>query len=899
MAAGAVSIPQYRPQVGTPNGQVAGASGRGAPTSELDTRGFTQFEYDLKRSRQQTEINNANAEISAEEPRAQLAIATKFDEIQRDWTPGSPPVPEQMFEFIDQYRQDAETRFTSPHTKALMSEKANQFKTEYGLKGFAYQTKMEVDTRVGTYKTTYENIASLASTDPSKFAPELAKINATVMQDDQIPAAAKEAFIREQSQAAALKVGKAVAELQPQSALAMTNALLGVSMPELKMSGATSKNIYADIVQRESGGRLYAESGKILRGPAITKKDGTVEYAYGKYQLLAGTAKEAAKDLGIDWKPDVFFRDKTGDAKLDQETSDYHELLGRSYIDAQNDQFGGNPILIAAAHNMGPEATKGWAAGEPYQTQSGKWWYPKQPMDLAAMPDETRKYIDGLGTVTERPLSQTIDTTSEEATAFRFLPVEDLIAVRSIAQSNLAELQRQKDSAIAINKDIFKSRIVDIEVAAKNGDPIKLPPDDELVTYLGPAQAALTKQRLLGYQQMAGPLKRLPGMSNAELDAIANAPDPEGMDDRVNRQFIHDTIATKAKEQLAARTADPGKAALESSDMVKTAFTGYVSASQAFQSAGKEATPEMLDQLNTSRANYFKASFAQQRQWGIQEPKLPKTVVDDIASGWRGQLASGNVTAATMRMSNLPKELGSFEAISQVGEKTGDLGWFAMEGVPPAVVNQLHAATLQTPEEVSKLLPAGIKRTDVEKEVAVTFAPLTTTFATPDIDGTGDAVTANRYLKGGNALAMSYLSSGQASSAKEAAALAYRTLYADRETVVDGYRVPVNFNPKLVQQGLVRSLENLTPESVYVRTPIPGLTEAETRTNILRNMRRNGRWVTNEEGSGVYLMVAGKPALNAEGKPIQVQYVQAIREPVSQPEKAKMDAAALRFRVAR
>lgn len=872
-----VRIPQYQQQVATPGGEIAGAQGRGVSPFNINLGGFQRFEQDLKQARVETEINNANAEISAEEPRAQLALATKFNEVTTAWTPDQKPVPEQMFEYIDQYRAEAEQRITNPRAKELMAERANKFKTQYGLEGFAFQQKAEVDLRVGTYESTYQNIADLSSTNPSMFAGELARANAVVMQDSQIPARMKDEFIRKQSQAAAMKVAKAQSELNPHETFALANALLGVSEPVLKMPAGTASNLYADIARVESGGRLYDEAGKILRGPAITKADGSTEFAYGRYQLLEGSAKKMAKDLGMEWKPDVFFRERTGNAAIDAETDQYHETLGRGYIDQQQAAFGGNPILVAAAHNMGAGATKGWAMGVPYQTQSGKWWYPKQPMDMAAMPTETRKYIEKLGPVTERKMDTVVDTKAEDATAFRLLSTEDLIAVRGAAQSNLAELQRQRDAANAINKDLFKSRITDIEVAAKNGDAVQIPPDEELLTYLGPAQAALTKQRLMGYQSMAGALKRLPGLSNAELQATADMPDPEGAEDRENRQFMRDTIATQAQAQLAARAADPGKASM-SSEMVQTAYGGYVSASQAVQQAGKQSTPEQLDQLNTAKSNFFKASFAQQRQWGIAEPKLPAAVVEDIATGFRTQFAGGDVTSATVRMQNLPRELGSFDAIQQIGNKTGDLGWFAMEGVPPEVMTVLHAATVQKPEEMSKLLPASVKHTDVDKAVALAFAPLTQTFSVPDIDGAGDAVTAGRYLNGGKALATQYLISGQASSAKEAASMAYQSLYADREAVVDGYRVPRNFDADRVKAGLQRTLFSMKPEAVYLRAPMPGLTDTETRANIVRNVQKNGRWVTNEDGSGVYLMVAGMPARGADGKPIQVPYTKAQAE---------------------
>lgn len=154
----------------------------------------------------------------------------------------------------------------------------------------------------------------------------------------------------------------------------------------------SSESVYEAIASRESGGKgNWADDGSLLRGPAIKAKDGSTYYAYGKYQLTEDTAKATAKSAGIKWDSDLFFG--RGDKGA---VEDYHDRLGRAHIDANMREFGGDPVVVAAAHNMGAGAAKAWAAGKPYQTQSGKQWNPKFPKDPEAMPAETRNYIQGL-----------------------------------------------------------------------------------------------------------------------------------------------------------------------------------------------------------------------------------------------------------------------------------------------------------------------------------------------------------------------------------------------------------------------------------------------------------------------------------------------------------------------
>lgn len=882
-------INRYESQVDTPMGRIASGPGHvNVPAFQLDFSGFAQYANRIAEAHAQSEVNNARAELAALEPKAQLDFRNEYNRVTRSWAPGQAPIAEQMDSFITDYTSKVQEGMTNPRAKELVTAKANELKTRYMLDGADYQVKAEVDYRTGQYKTSYDTVATLGMEDPQSFGLELAKLNQSVMEDTQLTLGEKQELIQKNSREAAFSVSKVQAEASPQMTLAATNALLGIREPVLKPSG----DITEAIIRNESGGRLYADSGEVLKGPAIRTKDGQTVHAYGKYQLLESTARDQAAKLGIAWNPELFRRARTGDAAKDAETAAYHDQLGQAYIADQQREFGGDPLAIAAAHNMGPEATRGWIAGRPYQTQSGKWWYPQGPKDMNAMPEETRNYLAKLGSVEEAPLA---DVSGEEAVALGLLSPEQVLSVRSAAQSRLSELNRQKEAEFAVSRTLFTQRLDDLETAAKAGDPIEVPPMDEMVTFLGPAQAILKQRQLVGYQAMAGTLKALPGLTNAELEAVANAPNPEGVTDRENRQFVRDTVAGKAKQILALRQNDPGLAAAQSSPGVKQAYAQWQAAASDFYSAGQNATPEQFQAMNEAQANYVNTSFSQQRQWGVLEPKLPTDVVNGIAKSFQVGIANGD-PVAVMRMSKIPEQMGSYAAIKQIGDKAGDLGWFSMEGVTPTVINQLAQARAVKPDEANKLLPSNVKPTDVRDAVNKAFAPLVQTFTVPGIDQAGDTTSASRYLNGGVSLATAYLASGQASNAQEAASMAYQNLYADRETVMNGVRIPNNFNAQEVTQGMRNRLGNLSPMQMFVRTPSPGLSVEETQNRVLRNVRLNGRWITNETGDGAYLMVAGKPALDAGGKPIGIKFSEAASEPVPEAvrmrEQARLDSLA-------
>lgn len=886
----AVRIPQYTPQVGTPDGKIRGAEAAVPRSARMDLSGFDDLAAAMRRAGEETEANNARAELSAEEPKAQLAFATAFAERQKSWKPGDPPMAEQMTKVIDDYKVDADKRFTNPKTRELLAERSNEFKTSYGLKGLAFQIEAEVNNRVGdggVYETMYQNIENVAGKDIKQFAPLLAMANATVQADTQVGAEAKRIFVEKKAKQAAFATTKSYAELFPQEAVAYANALLGVTEPVLTVPGVKNgADMYAAILKRESGGRMYDASGKVLRGPPIKTKDGNTIYAYGKAQLLESTAKAEAKEVGVPWQPDVFFRDKTGDPRLDAETAQYHDLLGKSYADRQNAQFGGNPVLIAAAYNMGPEAAKGWAEGRPYQTQSGKWWQPKKPMDMSpgALPEETRKYVQGLGDFKEQPVAASVDTSGEDLTAFRLLDTDSLIAVRAIAQSNLAELQRQRDSELAIGRDLFKQRVSDIEVALKQGDTkVTLPSDGELTTFLGVAGAALTKQKLLNYQQMAGGLKSLPSQSNEQLAALANMPDPEGADDRENRQFVRDTMAEQASKILAARKADPGQAAIDTSNVVRDTYAAWGAKAQEFYAAGQQATPEQFDSMAKAQADFLRISFAQQGMWGITQPKMPKEAVAAMAEGFRVQMERNPVQAAAY-LKRLPDIPGSDEVVAQISAKLGSTAIFAMDGVPGITLAKLKAMRAIPEAKRAELLPEGTTKAQIQTAVRTAFDPLLASFLYQD-----DATSADRYREAGVILAMEKLGR-DGGSVNEAAQSAYAELFADRNAVNGTYRVDTQRygDAAVVARGLERYLTTLPAERLQA-DPELGFSLAESQERKARTMRQRAYWVNNAAGTGVLLAHKGEQdglVRDAEGNAIEVLFDDAVKMKLPAPKPA-------------
>lgn len=858
--AGNIPIRRYTPQVGTPQGTIAGATANVPGSYRMDVSGFDQLSTQIRVRREQAEENDLRTAMVSEDTNAQLATETEYRRLTSEWAPGSPDVPEAIGGFVDRYMGDLQKRFPQAAAAPHIADRGAQLKTHYGLRALEFQTKANVTGRKMTLANAYANAANLGSLDPSKLGPELAKINATVAADTEIPELEKAEFVRTNSQASAKAVAMAMVDLDARRAYALTDTLLGVEQPTLVTSGERFEQA---IAQLESGGRMFDGRGAVLRGPAIRAADGSTYHAWGKYQLTEATARATAQKAGVDWNPDLFFG-RSGDK---QATAAYHEELGIAHITANAARFGNDPIVVAAAHNMGPEAAAGWAAGRPYQTQSGKWWYPNGPKDLRAMPDETRNYVGKLGSVRGETAS-VARVDNEDATAFRLLDVADVLEVRSHAASRIAAAEREAAEQRAVGAEAFKARLADITSAAVRGESFEMPADQDFLNYLGPGKGALERTRLGNYQRMAGVLQALPGLGNAELAAYAVMPNPEGVEDRTNRQFVRDTIAKRAQLIVAQRAADPGQAAMDTSPQVQQRMAAWSAAATEFYQAGPQSTPEQFAALATAQSDFVRTAFAQQRAWGVEEPRLPKAILSKLADGFRVQLERDPINAA-IYFERLPDLLGNDEAVAEVAAKAGPLAMFAMDGVPGMTIKKLQAMLALPEAKRVELLSAGSERKKISDAVRSTFDPLLDTLAAQY-----DAQTADRYIQAGEMLTISRMTT-EGGSAKAAARAAYAELFSDRHVIIDKFRLPTSkYDPMQIRLALNYIQGTWSADNLQV-TPEPGFSMEESRERKQRTVRFYSHWVNNAAGSGVLLMHATGPVRDAQGRPIEVRFDRA------------------------
>jgi soluble lytic murein transglycosylase len=165
----------------------------------------------------------------------------------------------------------------------------------------------------------------------SAAAKRLYRGMADQLEDPEALTLLAEKAAREKDNALALEIGKkAYAKGGDDAALAYP---LGAIPEAAGLSGTQLALAYA-IARQESGFNAQAVSGA---------------RAVGLMQILPGTAKDMASQLGLAYAPE----------KLTEDTA-YNTILGTRYLDNQIKRQAGSYILTFAAYNAGPAKVREW-----------------------------------------------------------------------------------------------------------------------------------------------------------------------------------------------------------------------------------------------------------------------------------------------------------------------------------------------------------------------------------------------------------------------------------------------------------------------------------------------------------------------------------------------------------
>jgi len=651
-----------------------------------------------------------------------------------------------------------------------------------------------------------------------------------------------------------------------------------------------SASVYDAIALTESGGRQFDDAGRPIRGPVTSNG----ARAVGQFQIMPATGPEAARLAGEVWNESRLAND-----------ADYNARLGRAYLDAQIKRFNGHIPVVAAAYNMGPVAAEKWAAGVPYQTQSGKWWRPKAPMDLSAMPDETRKYI---GKVTKRmggrsspnAVAMPSDQTELGIAEREVMAIESIEAtetdmrlregrINRVQQHALRarKLLQARQSAAEVNKAEFKNNYNNVVAKLSDGVDVPIvdrPTQEQLVAMYG-AEGDRMYREMNTYSAAAPAVAQLKTATVTEAGAILSKfkPDPKSDNYAFESKFYQGLVGAFA-EQQKARNADPAQFLLSNSKAVSEQYAGVVQGQAELMSAKTPEDQQIAAANMAKRGQAFTdVMMAEQDRLGVpyaQRKLLPTQAVAEITGQFDALVAEGKVADASTLIRYTVGKFGdgAAVAITQLGQNAGPVLRMTLEGIDPRTTETFIAANA-TGEKVLKDSMGNDAWNQMGKAVRTQLAALDAT-GTSEYPAYLDMTTKVAAMK-----VRSGMDPNQAAQQAAAETINGRYLFAGQPDKVT-YRVPLatpQGNPidaQSVVRGAEFTLDRLSPADIAVGEAIPpGVPVELYKQYRVERIQRTGQWRTLGDESGLELQYqddAGRliPVRNADGTTLRLPWSQ-------------------------
>lgn len=564
-----------------------------------------------------------------------------------------------------------------------------------------------------------------------------------------------------------------------------------------------------------AGGKMFEATPGLLASVEAQESNGnqssvSPKNAIGVMQLLPDTAKEAARDLGIPF-----------DEKRLREDVNYNRELGAAYLNKQLQKYQGEPVLALAAYNAGPGQVDEWIKqfGDPRKGEiSAEDFAQKIPYQ------ETKQYV-----------SQILRQSSSDP-SLAALPPEERRRLQAQAEQGVVQSQALKRIEVA-------QQLQDAQAAAEDGrDPFRyvLITDIRQAFDAPEADARITqlqRQSTLGLE-----IKSLATKSNQEIEAIiADAQPKEGEGDYAYKAQRFDALAkegVRIEKDRTEQEAAAQKIAKERDDD-PAAFTirHFDNIAQAFAEADND--PRKLSQAVSQ-------SLELQRQVGVPEAKrraLPK----DYAANEVAAFQSLPAEKAADRLASLQAQFGAawpavFKDLSQAGLPDFTIVLGAADRSDQAQFRQaLIEANRMGKSQLENLIPTSA-RTQLSQQVDLELDEFIRTLPPRQA-----ALYRNAIEQ------VASFNAAKGKDVEQAAHEAARDILKNY-SIHDGYRVPVAFDGEKVAAGLEQIKGNLDKYNILVPgSNNPNLHETYRKEQTLVALAARGRWLTNEDESGVYL----------------------------------------------
>jgi len=267
-----------------------------------------------------------------------------------------------------------------------------------------------------------------------------------------------------------------------------------------------------------------------------------------------------------------------------------------------------------------------------------------------------------------------------------------------------------------------------------------------------------------------------------------------------------------------------------------------------------------------SGVNIVAASYAEQERQGIPDFQR-KPLSNAYAAQVAEQIASLPPDQQAGALQEMAQSYGSYwpDVLKQIGDKLpGPLAVAAVMPPGRGATRVAETAGLKVDELTAGLEKDASRNVDEAISDNERFASLATVLGSQ----VGGAKTLGQYGEAIKRSALLLMREGKSEAEAVEQATAEITADIDFRSVGQSVvAIPTAANPDMVEAGLSSIASNFDVTDVDLPPSATGMNEADVKAAYASSIRRNGQWVPDGSGKGVYLYVEGDPVTRG-GAPV-------------------------------
>lgn len=432
----------------------------------------------------------------------------------------------------------------------------------------------------------------------------------------------------------------------------------------------------------------------------------------------------------------------------------------------------------------------------------------------------------------------------------------------------LGHLEGALHKANADDLATFKRQVDDsTEEAMRTGEATNPLGAADFTARLGPeAGGAAFKSYQANLQfgrDAAGVAQLDPDKTQSLIDSYAPKAGP-GYADQAKRQ---DALIKAVSQVAQERGKDPAAFAIQRLPVVKEAYDRLSTAL-----SDPAAAPEAL---KGAAADYVAKTTMEQQRVGVPTDQIqivPKGYVEALTRRLTTPSKAGGPLNVAGQLEHEAQVWGPAwpQVYRQLGKDAEPLVRVIGSGVKPQAAQLLtDNYKLSTAEILKQQDEEKVK--DFKTAVLDAFKPFGETMVGND----GAMKAFDDFHAQGEKLAALYVARGMKSD--EAAAKAYDDLVGHKYTFQDGYRIPKDtaLDPAAIRAGAAEAKDKLGELGIApARDNVGGLTADYLKGETAAAYRRDGKWVTAPDESGLALIYNGMGVRREDGRPLVLPWAQ-------------------------